>query len=189
MGNKDKGRKEKKKQPKPKAPPAPKHEEFSQIATRMVRKRPRREASPPEHPPRRRSPARRRVALRPSPSTAGLRPVLNPPSPGCSPACNPLSLKSCSRTISARQCAPVAQLDRVFGYEPKGREFESLRAHHPFLPQIKSTPAQSPRVTQATTTDFVTRHCSNRLPLTTTTYHLPLLPLAPRTCPTMSLAL
>jgi hypothetical protein len=27
-------------------------------------------------------------------------------------------------------CAPVAQLDRVFGYEPKGREFESLRAHH-----------------------------------------------------------
>ncbi len=27
-------------------------------------------------------------------------------------------------------CAPVAQLDRAFGYEPKGREFESLRAHH-----------------------------------------------------------
>ncbi len=24
--------------------------------------------------------------------------------------------------------APVAQLDRVFGYEPKGRAFESLRA-------------------------------------------------------------
>ena len=24
--------------------------------------------------------------------------------------------------------APVAQLDRAFGYEPKGREFESLRA-------------------------------------------------------------
>ena len=23
--------------------------------------------------------------------------------------------------------APVAQLDRVFGYEPKGRAFESLR--------------------------------------------------------------
>jgi hypothetical protein len=37
MGNKDKGRKEKKKQPKPKAPPAPRHEEFSQIATRMVK--------------------------------------------------------------------------------------------------------------------------------------------------------
>ena len=26
--------------------------------------------------------------------------------------------------------APVAQLDRVPGYEPGGREFESLRAHH-----------------------------------------------------------
>ena len=27
------------------------------------------------------------------------------------------------------QYAPVAQLDRVFGYEPKGRGFESLLAH------------------------------------------------------------
>ncbi len=26
--------------------------------------------------------------------------------------------------------APVAQLDRVFDYESKGREFESRRAHH-----------------------------------------------------------
>ena len=26
--------------------------------------------------------------------------------------------------------APVAQLDRVLGYEPRGQEFESLRAHH-----------------------------------------------------------
>ncbi len=26
--------------------------------------------------------------------------------------------------------APVAQLDRVFGYEPKGRGFESLLARH-----------------------------------------------------------
>jgi hypothetical protein len=26
--------------------------------------------------------------------------------------------------------APVAQLDRVFGYEPKGRRFESFRARH-----------------------------------------------------------
>lgn len=25
--------------------------------------------------------------------------------------------------------APVAQLDRVLGYEPNGREFESLRVH------------------------------------------------------------
>ena len=30
-------------------------------------------------------------------------------------------------------CAPVAQLDRASGYEPEGREFESLRAHHLFL--------------------------------------------------------
>ena len=28
--------------------------------------------------------------------------------------------------------APVAQLDRVRGYEPRGREFESLRARHLF---------------------------------------------------------
>ncbi|SVB41286.1 uncharacterized protein METZ01_LOCUS194140, partial [marine metagenome] len=28
--------------------------------------------------------------------------------------------------------APVAQLDRVAGYEPAGREFESLRARHIF---------------------------------------------------------
>ena len=26
--------------------------------------------------------------------------------------------------------APVAQLDRVLGYEPRGQEFESLRARH-----------------------------------------------------------
>ena len=29
-----------------------------------------------------------------------------------------------------RMLAPVAQLDRVPGYEPVGREFESLRARH-----------------------------------------------------------
>lgn len=27
--------------------------------------------------------------------------------------------------------APLAQLDRVAGFEPVGREFESLRARHP----------------------------------------------------------
>src|SRR5579864_60629 len=34
--------------------------------------------------------------------------------------------------------APLAQLDRASGYEPEGRELESLRAHHPFnsLPSI-----------------------------------------------------
>ena len=30
-----------------------------------------------------------------------------------------------------RPHAPVAQLDRACGYEPQGREFESLRARHP----------------------------------------------------------
>jgi hypothetical protein len=28
--------------------------------------------------------------------------------------------------------APLAQLDRASGYEPEGREFESLRARHSF---------------------------------------------------------
>ena len=32
--------------------------------------------------------------------------------------------------------APVAQLDRVRGYEPRGREFESLRARH-FLRNLR----------------------------------------------------
>ncbi len=31
------------------------------------------------------------------------------------------------------ECAPVAQLDRATGYEPVGRAFESLRAHHKFF--------------------------------------------------------
>src|SRR2546425_4789845 len=31
---------------------------------------------------------------------------------------------------SSRQSAPVAQLDRASGYEPEGRQFESVRAHH-----------------------------------------------------------
>src|SRR5690349_12585725 len=35
--------------------------------------------------------------------------------------------------IEARKAyAPVAQLDRAFGYEPKGRMFESCRAHQTF---------------------------------------------------------
>jgi hypothetical protein len=32
-----------------------------------------------------------------------------------------------------RHDAPVAQLDRVLGYEPRGWEFDSLRAHHNFV--------------------------------------------------------
>ena len=36
--------------------------------------------------------------------------------------------------------APVAQLDRAFGYEPKGRPFDSVRAYHlnQALREIKS---------------------------------------------------
>src|SRR5262245_10107596 len=33
---------------------------------------------------------------------------------------------------SSSSKAPVAQLDRAFGYEPKGRTFESCRAHQSF---------------------------------------------------------
>ena len=32
--------------------------------------------------------------------------------------------------------APVAQLDRASGYEPEGREFESPRARHFFVPLL-----------------------------------------------------
>src|SRR3984957_1058344 len=38
--------------------------------------------------------------------------------------------------------APLAQLDRASGYEPEGREFESLRAHHTsvyILPSVSPT--------------------------------------------------
>ncbi len=40
----------------------------------------------------------------------------------------------CSRIYLQRMveyfCAPVAQLDRVPGFEPGGRRFESCRGHH-----------------------------------------------------------
>ncbi len=36
-------------------------------------------------------------------------------------------------SLSATKHAPVAQLDRVSGYEPGGRRFESFRARH-FIP-------------------------------------------------------
>jgi hypothetical protein len=43
---------------------------------------------------------------------------------------------------ACRNQAPLAQLDRASGYEPEGREFESLRAHHiSSLQPSKSTPA------------------------------------------------
>ncbi len=39
-------------------------------------------------------------------------------------------MSSCEFFLVSYSYAPVAQLDRVPGYEPGGREFESLRAHH-----------------------------------------------------------
>ena len=33
--------------------------------------------------------------------------------------------------------APVAQLDRVSGFEPEGREFESLRARQDFFKKVR----------------------------------------------------
>ena len=36
------------------------------------------------------------------------------------------------RVEESHLSAPVAQLDRASGYEPEGRVFESLRAHHDF---------------------------------------------------------
>jgi hypothetical protein len=42
--------------------------------------------------------------------------------------------------------APLAQLDRASGYEPEGREFESLRAHHLLLGFSQSTARQARQV-------------------------------------------
>lgn len=39
-----------------------------------------------------------------------------------------------------RPVAPVAQLDRVLGYEPRGRGFNSCRAHHYFKGLRKRRP-------------------------------------------------
>jgi hypothetical protein len=47
--------------------------------------------------------------------------------------------RSASRCRSLVTCAPVAQLDRAPGFEPVGRGFKSLRAHHPIsepIPEI-----------------------------------------------------
>ena len=38
--------------------------------------------------------------------------------------------KAMSKPYNQSVYAPVAQLDRVFGYEPKGRGFESRPAYH-----------------------------------------------------------
>ena len=41
----------------------------------------------------------------------------------------PRAAQVCYNSYAALQ-APLAQLDRASGYEPEGREFESLRARH-----------------------------------------------------------
>ena len=51
-----------------------------------------------------------------------------------------------------RPLAPIAQLDRVLGYEPRGREFESLWARHSF----KGLPLGKP---------FVFSACAVNVPL------------------------
>jgi hypothetical protein len=39
------------------------------------------------------------------------------------------TLQGCIEALFFNVTAPVAQLDRASGFEPEGREFESLRAH------------------------------------------------------------
>ena len=46
---------------------------------------------------------------------------------------------------SHTRIAPLAQLDRASGYEPEGREFESLRAHHTFS-DLEFLPTIRPRI-------------------------------------------
>src|SRR5450755_709958 len=64
--------------------------------------------------------------------------------------------------------ARVAQLDRASGYEPEGREFESLRAHH--SSRLKSThpnssfpgkPRPSPCIPTGAYPDFLLRAAGN----------------------------
>ena len=41
-----------------------------------------------------------------------------------------INLDNASLAANATNYAPVAQLDRVLGYEPSGRRFESFQARH-----------------------------------------------------------
>ena len=50
------------------------------------------------------------------------------PTSGAAPA-NFDILLNLSHNLRLKMLAPVAQLDRVLGFEPSGREFEPLRAH------------------------------------------------------------
>jgi hypothetical protein len=57
--------------------------------------------------------------------------------------------------------APVAQLDRASGYEPEGREFESLRARH--FPN-KTTVESSHRMTGSALLWLYRARCAIRRP-------------------------
>ena len=46
------------------------------------------------------------------------------------PATGNFRYNSSATSPAKHEIAPLAQLDRASGYEPEGREFESLRAHH-----------------------------------------------------------
>ena len=59
------------------------------------------------------------------------------------------------------QCAPVAQMDRATGYEPVGRAFESLRAHHPLLRHADS---QNSNATQLQARRTASRWAGQRSP-------------------------
>jgi hypothetical protein len=48
------------------------------------------------------------------------------------PASGDFRYNFCATSPANLKPAPLAQLDRASGYEPEGREFESLRAHHLF---------------------------------------------------------
>jgi hypothetical protein len=52
--------------------------------------------------------------------------------PGAFPAPRKFRYNSSASSPANHSIAPLAQLDRASGYEPEGREFESLRAHHLF---------------------------------------------------------
>src|ERR1039457_2186646 len=43
-----------------------------------------------------------------------------------------IAIPKVRRSVYSRSIASVAHLDRALGFEPRGREFESRRAHQPY---------------------------------------------------------
>jgi hypothetical protein len=64
--------------------------------------------------------------------TQSLTPKLAPPGPN--------SVAYAASGTRPETQAPVAQLDRASGFEPEGREFESLRARHLTFPTVAAVP-------------------------------------------------